>query len=174
MSNQTHHLRRKQFDAIRNDLRTTTRTQAAIAEDHKVSSSMVSLVNNARTYGNYLSNEKAKHPLRERVQPTRTAVKEPTKYEKAERAGLKPLSVEERIEKRFASELEKLNEKYAPYNDVWTNIERLDERIDTVHTNSKKRAADALKIAAKAEYRARLAFIVSVASLVLSIIAIAK
>ncbi len=169
MSKQAHKLRKNQFDVIRQGLSETTDTQATIASVVGVSSSMVSLVNNARTWGNYLANKKAKHPLRGPVKHV-----EPSKLEKAQKAGLKPISVEDRIEKRFAEELEKLNDKYAPYNEVWTNIERLDERVDTVHNNSKQRAADALKIAAKAEYKARLAFIIAIASLVLSIIAIAK
>lgn len=98
-------IKKNKFDAIRNELLTTTRTQAQIAADYDVPSTTVSLVNNVRTWGNYLTGTKAKHTLRGPV-----TVPKPSKSERAKRAGLKPVDLEER---RLATGLQAIERKHA-------------------------------------------------------------
>lgn len=60
-------LKKNQFDAIRHELLNTARTQAIIAADYQVSSTMVSVVNNVGSWTNYTKGIKAKYPLRRPV-----------------------------------------------------------------------------------------------------------
>lgn len=126
-----HKLKKNQFEAVRKELINGTRTQADLAADYQISSTMVSVVNNARTWGNYLAGKKAKHPLRGPVKAV-----QPTKFEKAQKAGLNPVSSERRIEDRFAAELDKIRKKYQTQDDATAERVLLEQRIRTVDDRS--------------------------------------
>lgn len=153
------------FHAIARQLRQTRRSQADIAADYNVSTSTVSSINNAGTWGNYLSNTKAAKPLRAPVRP-----EAPTKVEKAKRAGLNPQTRDD----RFQAELDKIASKYATKTELSAQVNRLDERATTISLNSKNRSADAIKLAASTRRRATIALLVSAVALVLSVIALSR
>lgn len=166
-----HKLKKHQFQAIRNELLDTTRnrTQADIAADYQVSSSMVSLVNNVRSWGNYLTGTKAKTPLRGSVSQTQPTQ---TKSEQAQQAGLNPVSIDQRIEQRFAEELETLNKKYASRSELEEAAARLQTNIDGTNRRVNKK----LDAPTKEEARIDTAFTwaISAITLVALVLAIIK
>jgi len=117
------------FDAISRELKNTDhpRSQADIAADYQVSSSTVSAVNLARTWGNFRAGIRAKSPLRS---PVRHA--KPSRFEKAQKAGLNPVTLEQRIEDRFERELTKIAETYEDRSSANDRFKYLAQRDDSL------------------------------------------
>lgn len=91
---------RIRFFAIKRELESTNRRQEDIAADYGVSSTTVSAINNARTWENFLVGKKAQHPIRSRVKASDPVVRK----EKAEKAGLHPVTAEQRRTARIKNE----------------------------------------------------------------------
>ena len=62
-------LTRNQFFAVKRELQLTQRFQSDIAADYGVSASMVSLINRAGTWENYLAGKRAASLIRKAVKP---------------------------------------------------------------------------------------------------------
>lgn len=140
-------LKKIAFHAIARQLKDTQRTQADIAADYNVSASTVSWINQTGNWGNYLANIRAAKPLRQRVKSP-TTIAAASKVERARQAGLNPVTAEQRIEQRFADELDALAKVYATNDRVDEQVARLDNRVDIAREIAKRARDD---VAAKAD-----------------------
>lgn len=142
-------LKRIEFFAIKRELQSTHRRQADIAADYGFGTSTVSRINRSVTWENYVAGKIADKPLRRPVQANDPVVRS----EKAKRLGLKPVDTKERREENdFATELKKLDEKYATVDSVHTlnldltgminnNATRLGERIGATYDLTKTKSS---------------------------------
>jgi hypothetical protein len=119
-------LSKMKFQQIADDLTGTTLSQKTIAGNRNVGQTTVSKVNTAGTYINFRKGRKAKQPLRP-AQPLTSAQKEAI----ARKQNLNPQTASDRREKRFAKELERLDN--TPTRDEFKHeISALHTRIDTL------------------------------------------
>lgn len=98
------HMPKIKFLAIAADI-IADKSGEVIASKHRVSVSTVSRINHFATYGNYLAGKQANKPLRSHNAP-RKKLTLAEKKRLAEKAGLKPVTREERLEKKLAEQLQ--------------------------------------------------------------------
>jgi len=175
-------LKRIGFFAIARQLRETNRTQADIAADYNVSSSTVSVINQAGSWENYLAGKTAVKPIR----AARALAQKPTKLEAAKAAGLNPRTREDRLNaaghpaksriprhhreaNKLAADLKKLEK--TPTRDEFKQLSKaLHDRQDVLLA----RVRQAERHLGRNGLKSDLALFISVGALVLSIIALAN
>lgn len=178
----TRKLIRIKFFAIRRELESTNRRQEDIAADYGVSSTTVSSINQARTWDNYLVGKKADKPVRS----TRVKASDPVvRKEKATKAGLHPVTREERAAHAIVNGKNRLKPQETPAEaelakglDELTRpvlqgelrhiVGRIHERLDGARANS----LDAIKSAETATVTSFVALFISIVAFVLSVIAL--